>query len=53
MMLERVLTAVISVKVPNPQFEGQTKIKLNNPEVKSIVAKVLRDELLSIFGRAS
>lgn len=41
------LTAVISVKVPNPQFEGQTKIKLNNPEVKSIVGKVVRDELLT------
>lgn len=43
------LTAVISVKVPNPQFEGQTKIKLNNPEVKSVVAKVVRDELLTYF----
>lgn len=43
------LTAVVSVKVPNPQFEGQTKIKLNNPEVKSIVAKVVRDELLTYF----
>ena len=41
------LTAVISVKVPDPQFEGQTKIKLNNPEVKSIVARVVRDELLT------
>jgi DNA gyrase subunit B len=41
------LTAVISVKVPDPQFEGQTKIKLNNPEVKSIVGKVVRDELLT------
>ncbi len=41
------LTAVISVKVPDPQFEGQTKIKLNNPEVKSVVAKVVRDELLT------
>lgn len=40
------LTAVISVKVPDPQFEGQTKIKLNNPEVKSIVGKLVRDELL-------
>ena len=41
------LTAVVSVKVPDPQFEGQTKIKLNNPEVKSIVGKVVRDELLT------
>ncbi|HAM96850.1 MAG: gyrase subunit B protein [candidate division WS6 bacterium GW2011_GWC1_36_11] len=41
------LTAIISVKVPDPQFEGQTKIKLNNPEVKSIVGKVVRDELLT------
>ncbi|MHC1716941.1 MAG: DNA topoisomerase (ATP-hydrolyzing) subunit B [Candidatus Dojkabacteria bacterium] len=43
------LTAIISVKVPNPQFEGQTKIKLNNPEVKSIVGKIVRDELLTYF----
>ncbi|MGI5898001.1 MAG: DNA topoisomerase (ATP-hydrolyzing) subunit B [Candidatus Dojkabacteria bacterium] len=41
------LTAVVSVKVPDPQFEGQTKIKLNNPEVKSIVSRVVRDELLT------
>ena len=43
------LTAVISVKVPDPQFEGQTKIKLNNPEVKSAVTKVLRDALTTYF----
>lgn len=43
------LTAVISVKVPDPQFEGQTKIKLNNPEVKSIVQKLVRDELTTHF----
>jgi DNA gyrase subunit B len=43
------LTAVISVKVPDPQFEGQTKIKLNNPEVKGIVTKVLRDALTEYF----
>ena len=43
------LTAVVSVKVANPQFEGQTKIKLNNPEVKNAVAKVIRDELLIYF----
>lgn len=43
------LTAVISVKVSDPQFEGQTKMKLNNPEVKNAVAKVIRDELLVYF----
>lgn len=43
------LTAIVSVKVPNPQFEGQTKIKLNNPEVKSVVTKLVRDELLTYF----
>jgi len=43
------LTSVISVKVPDPQFEGQTKIKLNNPEVKGIVTKVLRDALTEYF----
>lgn len=31
------LTAVISVKLPNPQFEGQTKAKLGNPEIKNLV----------------
>ena len=31
------LTCIISVKVPNPQFEGQTKTKLGNLEVKGIV----------------
>lgn len=34
------LTAIISVKLMNPQFEGQTKTKLGNPEVKSIVESV-------------
>lgn len=44
------LTSVISVKVPNPQFEGQTKMKLNNPEVKSIVQKIVGDALLEFFA---
>src|SRR5579864_362725 len=39
------LTAVVSVKIPRPQFEGQTKTKLGNTEVKGIVEAVLNDKL--------
>ncbi len=39
------LTAVISVKIPRPQFEGQTKTKLGNTEVKGIVEAVVNDKL--------
>ncbi len=39
------LTCVISVHVPNPQFEGQTKTKLGNSEVKSIVDSVCTEKL--------
>ncbi len=39
------LTAVISVKVSEPQFEGQTKAKLGNPEVKTQVESVIADGL--------
>jgi len=39
------LTAVISVKVPNPQFEGQTKQKLGNSDVGSVVQQVTGEEL--------
>ncbi|MFN7982005.1 MAG: DNA topoisomerase (ATP-hydrolyzing) subunit B [Vicinamibacterales bacterium] len=39
------LTAVISVKIPQPQFEGQTKTKLGNTEVKGIVETIVNDKL--------
>jgi DNA gyrase subunit B len=43
------LTAVISVKVPEPQFEGQTKTKLGNSEVEGLVASASLDALASYF----
>jgi DNA gyrase subunit B len=39
------LTAVISTKIPKPQFEGQTKTKLGNSEVKGLVESVVNDRL--------
>lgn len=43
------LVAVISVKLPNPQFEGQTKTKLGNGEVKGIVESVTNENLSFFF----
>jgi len=43
------LAAVISVKLPNPQFEGQTKSKLGNPEVKGIVESIVSSGLSQYF----
>jgi DNA gyrase subunit B len=45
------LTAVISVKVPEPQFEGQTKTKLGNSEVKGLVEAVVNDKLATYLER--
>jgi len=39
------LVAVISIKIQNPQFEGQTKAKLGNSEIKGLVESVLNDKL--------
>jgi DNA gyrase subunit B len=39
------ITAVVSIQVPEPQFESQTKIRLNNPEVESIVSSALYEFL--------
>jgi DNA gyrase subunit B len=43
------LCAVISVKVPNPQFEGQTKTKLGNSEVEGLTKSVTGDSLSAFF----
>jgi DNA gyrase subunit B len=45
------LTAVISVKLSEPQFEGQTKTKLGNTEAKAFVQKVVGDRLGDWFDR--
>ncbi|MBN2382275.1 DNA topoisomerase (ATP-hydrolyzing) subunit B [bacterium] len=39
------ITAVIAVKVPDPQFEGQTKMKLGNSEVRGVVETIVNDQL--------
>ncbi|PIP59318.1 MAG: DNA topoisomerase (ATP-hydrolyzing) subunit B [Verrucomicrobia bacterium CG_4_10_14_3_um_filter_43_23] len=43
------ITAVISVKVPEPRFEGQTKTKLSNGEVDGIVQRIVGDHLKYVF----
>ena len=44
------LTAIVSVKLREPQFEGQTKTKLGNTEAKTYVQKVVNDQLGDWFG---
>tara|TARA_B100000941_G_scaffold285509_1_gene257658 strand:+ start:6425 stop:8341 length:1917 start_codon:yes stop_codon:yes gene_type:complete len=44
------LTAILSVKVPEPQFEGQTKTKLGNSEVKGIVDTIMTECLSEFFA---
>jgi DNA gyrase subunit B len=39
------LSAVISIKLPDPQFESQTKIKLGNPEIRQVVSQIVTDRL--------
>lgn len=43
------LTGVVSVKVPEPEFEGQTKTRLGNPEIRQLVDSVSTDALTTIF----
>jgi DNA gyrase subunit B len=44
------LTAIVSVKIPQPQFEGQTKAKLGNSEVRGIVETILNEKLSEFFA---
>ena len=43
------ITAVLSLKVPEPQFEGQTKTKLGNSEVRTIVDSLIKEKLTLFF----
>jgi len=43
------MTAVISVRLPNPQFEGQTKTKLGNSEIKGLVESLTNEALMEFF----
>jgi DNA gyrase subunit B len=45
------LTAIVSVKIENPQFEGQTKSKLGNPEAKIAVEGVVSEAILDFFEK--
>ena len=45
------MTAVISIKHPDPRFEGQTKTKLDNQDAAKVVSKVANDELVRYFDR--
>ena len=45
------LVCIISVKIPNPEFEGQTKTKLGNPEVAGIIGTILTEQLGIFFGK--
>ncbi|MDD3747510.1 MAG: DNA topoisomerase subunit B [Anaerostipes sp.] len=45
------MTAVISVKHPDPRFEGQTKTKLDNPDANKVVAEITGDETVLYFDK--
>ena len=45
------MTAIISIKHPDPRFEGQTKTKLDNPDATKATAKITNDEVVLYFDR--
>ena len=49
--LKEGLVAIVNVKIPNPQFEGQTKAKLGNSEVKGLVESIVNERLGDFFDQ--
>ena len=45
------MTAIVSIKHPDPRFEGQTKTKLDNPDAAKAASKVVNDEIVRYFDR--
>lgn len=45
------MTAIVSIKHPDPRFEGQTKTKLDNPDASKACSKVTNDEIVRFFDR--
>ena len=45
------MTAIISIKHPDPRFEGQTKTKLDNPDASKATSKVTGEEIVRYFDR--
>ncbi len=45
------MTAIVSIKHPDPRFEGQTKTKLDNPDASKACSKVTNDEIIRFFDR--
>ena len=45
------MTAIVSIKHPDPRFEGQTKTKLDNPDASKVTGKVVGEEIVRFFDR--
>jgi DNA gyrase subunit B len=47
--VRRGLTAIVSVKIPEPHFEGLNKERLGNPEIENITDRIVADKLTQVF----
>src|SRR5699024_101779 len=45
------MTAVVSIKHPNPRFEGQTKTKLDNQDASRVTSKIVGEQMVLYFDR--